>query len=363
MLVAQQPNSQQAALVLDGQGGVVWPVAITVRNATTSSIAISGGANRPFALWASADGLVHAASAATSGGIVDLSLSASPVEVFNGFSNPSAFNTGVTATWSIPVSIPSSVAVSSQHAFQAVVANPSAAAGWTLSGATQVSVTQGPITTPLSLGDDGVLPISLPIGMAIPFFGVNHTVMYVCANGFATLTWPDSDFTPSSQEFNYGAPRLAPFWTDLAQGSGTIQAVVDASPPSGIPTVRVEWINVPDFGGSGFTHTFAVEIDVQGLVTMSWPISNFASIYSTLIGIGPGLGLNFAPMKDLSALVPSAPLGAVNESFHEWFGLASMPAYLPQVNRPYDLAGASLHFLPSGGGATWTTVTSRYVMY
>ena len=53
----------------------------------------------------------------------------------------------------------------------------------------------------------------------------------------------------------------------------------------------------------------------------------------------------------------------MNESFYEWFGLASMPGYTPGVNRPYDLAGLALHFLPSGSGTTPASISTRYVMY
>lgn len=362
-LVAQQPNSPQAALVLDGQGGVVWPASIAVRNGLASSVAVSGGTHRPFALAASATGFVSVGAVSTPGGFCDLPLTPVPTLVFDGFAQPTAFNTGPSGTWTLPVTVPSSVAVGSRHAFQALVATPASASGYTFTGATELVVAQGPTTTAFSLGDDGVLPVPLPTGLALPFYGVSHTAMFVCVNGFVTLGGPDSDFTPTEFEFNYGLPRIAPFWTDLAQGGGSVRAIVDATPPNGIPTVRIEWSGVPDFGGAGFTHDFAVEIDAYGLVTLSWPVTNFASIYSTLIGIGPGFGFSSAGLKDLGTLRTQAPLGAVNESFYEWFGLASMPGYTPGVNRPFDLAGVTLHFLPSGAGTTPTSISSRYVMY
>jgi hypothetical protein len=362
-LVAQQPNSPQAALVLDGQGGLVWPASIAVRNGLASSIAVSGGPNRPFAVCASATGLLAVGAVVTGGGTCDLPLAPAPIVVFDGFAQPTVFNTGSGSTWSLPVVIPSSVAVGSRHAFQAIVATPASPTGWTLSGATDVAVQQGPITTTFALGDDGVLPVPLPAGVAIPFYGTSYTSLFVCVNGFVTFGGPDSDFTPTEFEFNFGLPRLAPFWTDLVQGSGAVRAIVDASPPSGIPTVRIEWSGVSDFGGAGFTHDFAVDIDALGALTISWPVTNFASIYSTLIGMGPGYGLSQAGIKDLGTLRTQAPLGGVNESFYEWFGLASMPGYTPGVNRPYDLAGLALHFLPSGSGTTPASISTRYVMY
>jgi hypothetical protein len=351
---AQQPNGSLASMTIDGASGPPYPIAKTVPTGVTASFALSGIPGSPFLIAASATGVVQPGALATGGGLVDLPLSPAPVIVIDGAANP-AFSLDPTGAFAFGVQVPPAgqIPIGHQEAVQAAIADPTSPAGFTLTAATQVTVVQGPIVVNLALGDDGAALIDVGAhGFSIPFFGTSYGQIWICVNGFLTFGLPDTDFTPTPLELNTGYPRLAPFWTDLEQGAGLVRYTIDPNPAgSQAPSILAEWINVPDWGGQGFTHTFSAFADAAGACRISYPILTSASIFPALCGLAPGNGLNPQPMKDLTALLASGGVtGASYESFYEWFGLASMQGY-PGPDRPFDLFGTTLHFTPAGPGA------------
>jgi hypothetical protein len=142
---------------------------------------------------------------------------------------------------------------------------------------------------------------------------------------------------------------------------------VDANPgPGTAPYIRVDFISVPDAlpGGGGFHHHFAWKIDNQGVVQVFQLQGQNASLYDVLVGIGGGTASGYIPPtnKDLSALLSGTPpIGAVGESFYEWFGYPPPinPNYTLPVADPFDLWAVTLNFQPMGAGGLPGS-TNRY---
>jgi len=371
--VAQQPNTYFATLTIDNNNTPPYPIACNVRTSTTSQVAVTGLAFQPLAIVKSGNGNVSVHAATYFGNSFDLPVTPAYVLCVDGYTNQN-FRLDSTGTFSFPVAIPaqgtapSGIPLNFHDAFQAVVANPTSAYGQTLTAATRITVTAGPQVTFLQLGDDGSQAIPLTfLNTQVPFYGVNYSVMNVCANGFVTFVGADSDYTPTTGEFTSGYPRISMFWTDLEQGTGIIKTTLENNPgPGASPYARVEFIGVWDYGGTGFNHTFDMTIDASGTIVINYPPSNTQSVFDCVCGVGPGNSLGNQSMKDLSQLLNAgATLGAINENFHEWFGTPGMPYYTPTSpvpTRPFDLFGRAVTFLPTGSG-TLPQSTNRYVMY
>jgi hypothetical protein len=113
--------------------------------------------------------------------------------------------------------------------------------------------------------------------------------------------------------------------------------------------------------GLATSHTFSMQIWANGVVHIVQPV--MATLYDTVTGIGPGLGNNPMPEKDLSALLaPNSYAGVINESFYQWFGIVTLHPYYTQSNDPYDLFGKTLTWIPNGIGGLPNS-TFRYAMY
>ncbi|HYC76385.1 MAG TPA: hypothetical protein VEI02_02050 [Planctomycetota bacterium] len=375
---AQQPNTLAATMKIDGNDGPVYPMFVNVRTNTVSTITIDSGIQfRPFLIAASATGNLQPFAAVVFGDKMDIPYNPAPVIFMNGFlgnsGNPATtpnvtpFQTNAFGVYNYNVSIPGTIAINSTAAFQAVVGDPGSVAGYNLTAATKTTMTQGPTVTTHSLGDSGSALISLPTGFQFPFYGSNYSNLWIYADGCFTMNTSVSDFSSSPAQFTGGPPRIMGFWTDLDQQTGVIRSTVDANPPGDFPYARVEFINVTDWSGIGFLHTFSWEVNNQGRVLITQAINCNASIYETMVGIGPGNNINSGvAMKNLSNIVTTPPFshsGGVNENFYEWFGLTTMPSYSLGINNPYDLPGYTLTFLPIGSGATLVATTTQYIMF
>jgi hypothetical protein len=110
-----------------------------------------------------------------------------------------------------------------------------------------------------------------------------------------------------------------------------------------------EWQN------SGSRHTFTMDMNIVGDITVTHDPFNGAMAYSELMGITPGTGILppapnnvWSAQKNLSAMPGSPITGLPNEAFWEWF----VP-YPPSVfYNPWDMAGTVTNFFAIGAGAT-----------
>jgi hypothetical protein len=373
---AQQPNSANARMNIDGVEGTPYPIQMNVRTNVTSTFSIQGGNNCPFVIVASGNGNLVPGSATYFGGHYDLPLTPAYQMCLNGTQNP-AFHTDFSGQYSFQVTCPppgvapNGIPVGYHVAYQAAVVDYFSSYGWTLTAATRATVQQGPIVVNLNTGigyygDSGQASVTLPTGMSLPFYGVNHSLVHISGDGYMTFSGVQvPDYTATDVEMTWGPPRIAGFWTDLDQLPGEIvRYTIDSSPPLGTtPYLLVEFINVQD-AVIGNLHTFNWKIDTQGTVTIQHLPTNNPSVYDVLVGICPGNNLNPQPSRDLSTfLSPSAHLGGINESFYEWFGIISLnPYYTLLTDDPYDLAARTMNFLPSGTGSLPGS-TNRYVLY
>jgi hypothetical protein len=380
--LAQQPNTLGATLTIDGNNGPAYPMTITFRTNTQSTITHGGFPNMPYAMLASPNGTLSVGAANYFGDQWDLPVPANPAAyvataIYDGFRQPQYFSTNAVGSDSVTVNVPQSgslalglIPVGFTVAFQSVILDPLSPTGFSLTAATQATATQGPISLfpVLSNDDDGYATLNLQsYGLTLPFYGVNTTFAHLCANGYATLntspTPPGFDFTPTGPEFVAQPPKIAMYWTDLERASGTLAVTLDANPPGGTPFMEVAYNQFIDWGGAGFSHSFGCYVDATGYVRINQFLSNNPSIYPVIVGIGPGNsvqptgapGLNDVP-KDLSALIGNSqsatPYTALPyENFFEWFWLLTMPGYATMsADHPYDLIGAALEWLPVNPG-------------
>jgi hypothetical protein len=374
--VAQQPNTFGASLVIDGNNGPTFPMDIMFRTNTQSTITHGGFPNMPYAMLASTSGLTSMGAGSYFGDIWDLPVPANPAAyvagaVYDGFRQPQYFSMNLVGSDAQPVNIPQAIPVGFMLAFQSVVLDPGSPASFSLTAATQATATQGPVSffpTLLPTPDEGFAVVNLnAFGITLPFYGVNGTFAHLAANGFLTLNTSSasltSDFTPTPAEFVSQPPKIAMFWTDLEQHLGTLEVTIDATPPGQVPYLQVQYTQFRDNFGQGFNHTFGCFVDATGFVRITSDVSNNGSIYPVIVGIGPGNGIQPTGIpggnnnqKDLSTMVgnsllPSPYNAAPFENFFEWFGLLTMPGYATQpADRPYDLTGVNLEWIPVGSG-------------
>jgi hypothetical protein len=370
LVVAQQPNAPLSTMKIDGNDGPTYPMNVSVRTNTTSTISILGGVGARFLTCVSATGQLQLFSAPIFGDKLDLPFNP-PVGLWlNGFYGlgVGAFQTGPLGQKDVPVSVPGNLAINSTIAIQTAMDDVSSPFGLSLTTAALITVTQGPTVTSLAFtggNDEGYSTISLPAGMSVPFYGTAYTKLHVYTNGYIvpsnTTTAPASDFTPSAGNFALGTPRIAMFWCDQDITGGVCISTVDANPPGLAPFVDVSFQGNSDFGGGGTIHNYSARIDTAGILDVVHPFTNSASVfYTSLVGIcaGSNLGPNSTIGKDLSVLDTNGYTGALNENFFEEY--ASSQGNIGFVS--YDLQGRTLTFIPIGSG-TGATATNTYFLF
>lgn len=373
--MAQQPNTFGATMTVEDIDGPTYPMTgVAVRTNTVVEIDVRGFAFQPFLIALSASNLLQQFSAPLWGDKLDIPFNPPANVWMNGFSGPgiATFKTGPLGELTIPVSIPSNLALNSTRALQAAVADFTSSFGLSLTAATQTVTTQGPVITNHVLGGDNFATISLT-GWSLPVYGTSYTTLYLDADGYMVMgaQVPIGEFSSTPAQMNAGPPRIAGFWADLDQLAGTIRTTIDASPIGDFPYIFVEFISVADWSGVGFNHSFSFRANNQGWIEISSPFNNNLSIFETLVCLAPGNNNNIGAMLDLTNVQDVAPnykIGAVNEQFYEWFGQTTMPSYSLGVNRPYDLIGRTLKFFPNytppgGGVPTIADMTKSYIMY
>ncbi|HEV8320910.1 MAG TPA: DUF4215 domain-containing protein [Myxococcota bacterium] len=146
------------------------------------------------------------------------------------------------------------------------------------------------LTTTLPLGDESFMPMTLPAGASVPFYGTSYSTVFVCSNGYVTFTGGDSIFTPSPDlMFSYmtpnNFPRIAPLWDDLDEGpvgAGTIY--FDVFGPASSATLVVTWNGVWEYSTTMTPNTFQMAITSTGTITFSY---QGISTVNGLVGVAP----------------------------------------------------------------------------
>jgi hypothetical protein len=366
--VGQQPNTGNHSMTINGINGPPFPILTNnVRTNTLVTFQMGGASNQPYAVF---QGNLGVGSMFVVGGIVDLALNPFPVLVIDGFQNPT-FRTDFSGVGGFSVQVPgvgtfpNGVPLGLQLTLQSLMGDPfNSPFGVALTAATKITVTQGPIVTFYSLGDESVQTINMAT-MPIPFYGSNYTSLTLCSNGYLTMGATTSDFTPTDVEMNSGPPRLAPFWTDLDCPPNAVKSTFDVNPGNQLPGfLLIEYTNVFDFT-LPVTHTFSMLMRTDGSVEITSANNNNPSQYDSITGIGPGnnLGLpqtqkNFIGAQPTGSTVgpgilttpPGALLGTVNMSFYEWFGIVGVNGYYGNTYTNLFDIFTTIHFNPIGNG-------------
>jgi hypothetical protein len=170
-------------------------------------------------------------------------------------------------------------------------------AGWAISLGNDFEQELG---TALTLGDadDGVEQVSLTF--AFPLANGTFQEVFVSTNGFVSLGHDDGAgcCSGTADGLASGAPRLAPFWTDLnpsASGDVFFNDLGDRA--------VITWKDVASFGDHGDSHTFQLQLFASGDVVFAYESIPAPHEFTTtvLVGLGPG-GSPEAPAEtDLSA--------------------------------------------------------------
>jgi hypothetical protein len=159
-----------------------------------------------------------------------------------------------------------------------------------------------PTGTPLALGDDTEVNVTLPF--SLPYPGGTTTLLRVCSNGFISPAASNgTSFVPDPPIFLTGAPRWAAAWHDFNPGTGG-QVLLDSTPTG----VRVTWVNVNNFSGGG-TATFQYEFLPSGTVRIVWGNMTLAG-NTYLTGWSPGAVSPDPGPLDISGLTTPVSLCA-----------------------------------------------------
>lgn len=162
--------------------------------------------------------------------------------------------------------------------------------------------------TQIFLGDDASQLVLFSQGFKFSFYGITHNDVFVNANGNLTFGAPSSDYNPTFNVFEFGPPRIAPYWTDLMPpfGGGVF---VKQLPDRFIVT----WYNIPYFFiGFPPINTFQIVLCSNGLISFGYDTldnnNRPVSTNTILIGVASGFGgsssifsynppLNFDPQQ------------------------------------------------------------------
>src|SRR5262245_18572216 len=159
---SQQPNSGFASMTINGVVGPPYPIQTNIRTSTIAAFALSGASNQPYAILQTPLLGVGSAffPANNSWNSFDLALNPLPALVIDGFANPISRTDG-TGNGGFGIAVrtsglpPNGVPLGMTLTRQAAVADPFSSLGVTLTAATRITVTQGPIITNLNLGNEG----------------------------------------------------------------------------------------------------------------------------------------------------------------------------------------------------------------
>lgn len=148
---------------------------------------------------------------------------------------------------------------------------------------------------PDKLTDDDEMLYLFPDGFTFPFYGKTYSKVVINSDGNLTFTRGDSSSTPRSEErFLSGPPRIAPFFSDLNPGFGTVLVVENPA------SLEFIWEEVPEYSSSLGTpgNTFSVTLYRTGDIRFHYekinatpdPDSQSLQGLIGIVGITPGGG-------------------------------------------------------------------------
>lgn len=227
---------------------------------------------------------------------------------------------------------------------QAVIGDPTAALGVSLTSALTITVRSGRTTLVLGDTDSGV--VDLVDDFVFSFFGESYSQIAVSADGFIGFAANEAGASTVA-DLRSGPPRIAPFFGDLDPSSsfGQGDVYVIQYKDQGAWRAHVVWSVVAAVHDVAVFHTFEATLFEDGTVEMHWPGNNPAPTQTIHVGVFPGGDIDtlMIPM-DLSVAagqyVSPGPMSAAYQPFDH--GNHSGPIY------PWDLFDVTLHFYPDG---------------
>lgn len=186
----------------------------------------------------------------------------------------------------------------------------------------------------LGLPNEGTTQIAFTGGFVFPFFGLNHTDVFVNSNGNLTFGQGDpNNFDPSIGDMLLPMPRIAPLFADLdpSDGGGVFfRQEADRA--------IFTWVNVPEFlfGGSS---TFQLTLFDTGVIVVDI-IST--TLFFPVVGIGPGNPQAEVNVVDFSV---DSPLTAVNGVIAEAYLLGRQVDIFRMAQKFYETHDDRFHFL------------------
>ena len=134
--------------------------------------------------------------------------------------------------------------------------------------------------SPLALGDDNFVAVTLTAGKTVALYGVSYSTLYVGSNGYITFTAGDTAYDPTLAN-HFRLPRVAGLFTDLNPTvGGTVSRKVLED------RVAVTYTSVVAVGGD--RNTFQIELFFDGRITLSYLSLNALNV---VVGLSRGAGL------------------------------------------------------------------------
>jgi hypothetical protein len=203
--------------------------------------------------------------------------------------------------------------------------------------------------TTLGSGDETLFgPVAM--GISFPMAGAGgpfthcvvntNGVLYLTTGGAATdanlLQWGN---VPGNLSGAAGAsPRISAFWSDLVTTAPAGFVAIDTTVPG---RCAVTWVQAREFLGAA-TKNVRAELFSTGVVQLSYSAGMTCESLPALVGVSIGNATALPAASDLSA----APLTATGITWQQFD-----PALVP-----FDLAGTTIAFTPSGAGYQVSTV-------
>lgn len=310
-LSAQQPNSNEASLVVNGIDGGVYPIMAVLPVPQTVNATFGGAPGSPFLVVTGT--LLQPGFSVGSAGLVDLAVPTLSI-VADGFSPVTALDLlaqipGSSTTRTL-AAFPA--APQMDFAMQGLMADATTPGGVRLTAASRLRATGGSATRILFASDDDSVQYLLQ-GSPVNVAGNLRTQLWINSNGNVTFGGGDSTGIPTDSGMRNGPERLALNWRDLdPTAGGEVWVFEDTG------AVVVDYHNVPIVNALASQDTFSgcIRFESTGAVEMEvYSGSSGEAIVGYSFG---GLG-GAAPSQptDLTAVVPLSlsGQGAVFEHF------------------------------------------------
>ena len=257
-------------------------------------------------------------------------------------------------------------------AIQVAVGDPSNAAGYLMTAASDITV--APFTMTSQTFNEGVLGDNVNVtyfhnALSFPFYGTSYGRTFIDTNGYVSFGSPrPSDFSASGNELLAGSPTIAPLWTDLHMHSTVMSQFGNVSPGPASITVtetalmgggvemQITWNNATESAGTAAQVDFGLRVDDSGTIRCLYGPDVMGALpgmlnIATVVGISPGgnLSTNTASqtlltLAGVTAATAAAPNDAIFQQFAPPFatGIFLFPgAQMPPQSLAFQPLGAT----------------------